>query len=225
MQSISQEKVIAHKISEIDRIAEDIPGVIIIHNIETTEVVYMSPRGLRLLGTTMEELKSLGADYHKKYFNQLESEEYVPKIFGLLERNIKGEVLTFFQQVNLIGEGCWKWHSSAVKILLWNEDGSPLLIITVATPLEPTDNLSIKADRLLKENEFLRKNQQRFNLLTRQERRILEQLARGRSSSEIANELYISVHTADTHRRNIKRKLQITNLPDLIEYAKAFNLI
>lgn len=216
---------IAQKISDIDKVAEDIPGIVIIHNLHTTEPVYMSPRGIRLLGTTLADLQFLGPEYHNKYFNQAESKEYVPKIFSLLERNLPDEIVTFFQQVNLIGKGCWKWHCSAVKILLWDDEGKPVLIITTATTIEPTDNLSIKADRLLKENEFLRKNQQKFLLLTRQERKILKHLAEGKSSVDIANTLHISTHTANTHRRNVKAKLQVDNLSQIIDYAKAFDLL
>lgn len=216
---------IAQKISDIHKVAEDIPGVIIIHNIQTTEVVYMSPRGQRLLGTTLAELQSLGQDYHQKYFKAVESKEYAPKIFSFLGRNIPDEVITFFQQVNLVGQGCWKWHYSSVKILLRDDEEKPLLIITIATTIEPSDNLSINADRLLKENEFLRKNQQKFNLLTRQEKKILKHLAEGKSSAAIASDLHLSSHTVDTHRRNIKRKLDVSHISDLIAYAKAFNVI
>ncbi len=54
----------AEKIRQIHLVAEDIPGILIIHNIQTTEVVYMSPNGLRLLGTTLAQLQAMGQDYH-----------------------------------------------------------------------------------------------------------------------------------------------------------------
>lgn len=216
---------IAEKIRQIHLVAEDIPGILIIHNIQTTEVVYMSPNGLRLLGTTLAQLQAMGQDYHNTYFNVDESKEYVPKIFGLLERNVPGEIVTFFQQVNLRSQNCWKWHCSSVKILLRDDDGKPVLIITHAATINPTDDLSIKADRLLKENEFLRTHQKKFNLLTRQEQKVLKYLATGMSSAKIAAKLHISLHTADTHRRNIKKKLAAGNLSALIEYARAFNLV
>jgi DNA-binding CsgD family transcriptional regulator len=216
---------IEKKIKEIDSIADDIPGVIIIHNVKTTEVEYMSPRGLSLLDTTLPELKAMGAEYHSRYFNTEESKEYVPKIFGLIERNNNEEILSFLQQVRIIKEDCWKWHHTSIKILMRDEDGSPLLIISVAIPVDMNDTLSIKATRLLNENIFLRKNIGKFQSLTQQEKKILQHLAVGKSSGDIAEALHISVHTADTHRRNIRRKLEANTVYELAEYARAFDLI
>jgi regulator of cell morphogenesis and NO signaling len=45
------------------------------------------------------------------------------------------------------------------------------------------------------------------------------------SNKEIANQLFISVNTVITHRRNIVRKLQIHSLAGLTIYAIANNLI
>lgn len=216
---------IQEKIKEIDRVADDIPGVIVIHNVKTTELEYMSPRGLSLLDTTLAELQAMGTAYHTRYFNAEESKEYVPKIFGLIERNNNDEIITFMQQVRIVKEDCWKWHYTSIKIILRDSDGSPLLIISVAIPVDVNDTVSIKATRLLNENTFLRKNIGKFQSLTQQEKRILKHLAIGKSSGEIAEALHISVHTADTHRRNIRRKLEASTVYELAEYARAFDLI
>lgn len=57
------------------------------------------------------------------------------------------------------------------------------------------------------------------------EREIIVCLVQGLSNKEIANRLFISVHTVITHRRNIARKLQIHSLAGLTIYAIANNLI
>ena len=56
--------------------------------------------------------------------------------------------------------------------------------------------------------------------LTDREKEILRQIVLGKSNKEIADELFISARTADTHRTNIKRKLKLTSLSQLIQYAK-----
>ncbi len=56
--------------------------------------------------------------------------------------------------------------------------------------------------------------------LTDREREILKQIVLGKSNKEIADSLYISARTADTHRTNIKRKLKLSTLSQLIQYAK-----
>lgn len=55
--------------------------------------------------------------------------------------------------------------------------------------------------------------------LTERERQIMRGLARGASSKQLAAALSASVRTVDTHRLNIRRKLQIEGQAALIRYA------
>ncbi len=55
--------------------------------------------------------------------------------------------------------------------------------------------------------------------LTLREREVLTLISEGKSRKEIADSLYISVHTVGHHRTNIMRKLQIKKTADLIKYA------
>lgn len=50
-------------------------------------------------------------------------------------------------------------------------------------------------------------------------------MALGSSSQEIAEALSISIHTVHTHRKNIRRKLNIRTREELHRYARAFDLI
>jgi DNA-binding NarL/FixJ family response regulator len=56
--------------------------------------------------------------------------------------------------------------------------------------------------------------------LTDREKEILKQVVLGKSNKEIAESLFISIRTADTHRTNIKRKLKLNTLSQLIQYAR-----
>ncbi len=80
-----------------------LPGVVIIHNIKNWKVVYMSQRGLELLNMTIEELTSMeGSEYYDRFFNEDDARDYVPKLFGLIERNNNEEIISFFQQVRFL---------------------------------------------------------------------------------------------------------------------------
>ncbi len=56
-------------------------------------------------------------------------------------------------------------------------------------------------------------------LLTPRESEILSSMARGESSKQIARALDLSVRTVETHRQNIKRKLELDSPADLMRYA------
>jgi two-component system, NarL family, response regulator NreC len=58
-----------------------------------------------------------------------------------------------------------------------------------------------------------------YELLTARERELLQLLAEGKTTKEIAAYLQLSPYTVDTHRSNLMRKLNINSLAELILYA------
>ena len=58
-----------------------------------------------------------------------------------------------------------------------------------------------------------------FSVLTEREREVLQQIAEGCSTKEIAAELSISVKTIETHRRQIMEKLKLHSVAELTKYA------
>jgi DNA-binding NarL/FixJ family response regulator len=61
--------------------------------------------------------------------------------------------------------------------------------------------------------------------LTPREREIVQLLAEGKSTKEVAVALGLSVKTAETHRSNIMRKLQLHSVSDLVLYAVRNNIV
>lgn len=61
--------------------------------------------------------------------------------------------------------------------------------------------------------------------LTAREREIVQLLAEGKSSKEVAVILCISVKTAETHRAHIMRKLEMHSVSELVRYAVKNNMI
>lgn len=61
--------------------------------------------------------------------------------------------------------------------------------------------------------------------LSSREREVLQLIAEGHTSEQIATKLYISTKTVSTHRRNIMDKLKITNMAGLIKFAIREGLI
>jgi DNA-binding NarL/FixJ family response regulator len=65
----------------------------------------------------------------------------------------------------------------------------------------------------------------RFPSLTPREREVIQLLAEGKSSKEVASVLNLSTKTAETHRSNIMRKLGFHSIRDLVLYAVKNNII
>ena len=61
--------------------------------------------------------------------------------------------------------------------------------------------------------------------LSDREHEVLRLLALGHTNQEIAEQLYISVRTAETHRAHIMRKLRLGSRAELVRYALAHQLM
>ena len=58
-----------------------------------------------------------------------------------------------------------------------------------------------------------------FSVLSAREREVLQMLAEGCSSKDIAGTLRVSIKTVETHRKNIMDKLNIHSVAELTKYA------
>lgn len=224
METIEQE--IEIEISKITLVADKLPGVVIVHDMRDWSVVWMSSRGLKELGISAEEVKTISSEaYYARFFNSEDTKEYVPRVFELIERNNDEDTVTYFQQVRFAGDPDWHWHMSSTRVFMRDKSGKPLLIITMSFPVDPKHHLTTKAGRLLEENNFLRKHFHQFSKLSQREREVLQLLALGKSAPETADILFISLNTVETHRKNIKQKLNTNSYFELCHYARVFDLI
>ncbi len=92
----------------------------------------------------------------------------------------------------------------------------------------PTEEIKTAIDVVMEGDEYLctgargalsPKTSTGHEVLTSREQTVLLQLAQGRSNREVADILDISIHTVETHRKNIKRKLGINSTAGLTRYA------
>lgn len=65
----------------------------------------------------------------------------------------------------------------------------------------------------------------RWSILTKREREVLKLIAEGYKNAEIASYLSISVHTVETHRDNMMKKLDLHNIAALTAFALDRGLI
>lgn len=211
-------------IEEISAVADKLPCVILIHKLPDLNLLYMSNLGLKLLGREWHEVKDLSYDeFIQNFFNEEDAKVFTPKLLELLEGNV--EFAPYFQQVRTGEAGEFAWYMTVTKVLQYDEDGRPLLLITSSMQVDPEHYFTGKAARLLEENEFLKNHYNEFAKLTVREQEVLKLLALGKSAMEIGEELHISAATAETHRKKVYQKLNTNNSYVLGQYARAFNLI
>jgi len=68
-------------------------------------------------------------------------------------------------------------------------------------------------------------NTSKLNLLTCREKEVLVTLSSGKISKEIAETLSISKHTVEQHKKNIKKKLNLSTIGELVNFTMSTKLL
>ena len=84
------------------------------------------------------------------------------------------------------------------------------------------DVTAIVVDELLQ--ALLKDNPEGTVNLSDREKEVLQLIAEGKSTKEIADALFLSIKTIESHRKNIMTKLNIYTVPELIKYAVRMGL-
>ncbi len=72
---------------------------------------------------------------------------------------------------------------------------------------------------------LLSKKEQPNDLLTPREKQVLQLIAEGKTTKDIASVLHLSVKTAESHRSNIMNRLNVHNVASLVRYAIRHGMI
>jgi DNA-binding NarL/FixJ family response regulator len=213
------------RLASVKNMADELPAALIIHRTEDLSVVYMNQPGLDGIGITSEELQQLDdPEFHIRFYNTDESSEYVPKIMQIIRTKTSDQV-SFFQHIRNQQTQAWQLYSTNTKVFCRDGSGEPTHIITVAGKIDPLHHVTSKVTRLMAELSFFRSNIPLFLSLTKREKEVLRLIALGRSTADMSESLFISQTTVETHRKNIRTKLQVKNNYDTVLFAQAYNLV
>lgn len=157
---------------------------------------------------------------NKKRPNVILTDIRMPKLDGIeltkqvntLYPHIKVLAFTMFDQTNAIRQMI---DAGASGYILKN---SPLN--EVLTAVRTIARGETYFDANINTNAFTSQSETKTKgVLTKRQIEILELIAQGKTSREIANDLFIGVHTVDTHRKNMARILGLSGKGELMRYA------
>jgi DNA-binding NarL/FixJ family response regulator len=84
---------------------------------------------------------------------------------------------------------------------------------------------AVMVSPLLQNNEPLRFVSGQAPILTRREKEVLQLIAQGLTNKEIADRLFVSTSTVDSHRKNLLSKFEVLNTAALIRQAMLQGLL
>ncbi|MCH5717726.1 response regulator [Niabella hibiscisoli] len=136
------------------------------------------------------------------------------------------EVKTLYPSIFIIGLSTFNQHSFISKMM---DNGASGYILKNATRPEIMEaiNTVIKGKLFFsaEASHALQQSPDISIILTRREKEVLELIADGLTNNEIAEKLYISITTVDTHRKNLLSKFDCRNVASLVRKASQLNFI
>ncbi len=111
---------------------------------------------------------------------------------------------------------------------LLKSDAGRDLVTAIETLQRNKTFFSAQVGEVMLENVRKRKSHTESSVkevLTSREREVVQLLAEGKSTKEVAVILGLSVKTAETHRSNVMRKLELHSVSELVLYAVRNNIV
>lgn len=208
---------------------ELVPASVMLHDLDGLQpqgCSYMNNWGLERLGTSLAEINALGEAYYGKYFDHRELGGIFQGAVSYLMRGDFDQQYTFFQRVKLHGDTDYTWFYTVCKLIqLGKDDDVENKLVVLASPVVGMGDVIARVTKALDQDAYIRQHYRKFCELTPREKEIISLLANGRSSAEIADRLFIALHTVSTHRRNIIRKIECGTFAELLRFAMAFDLV
>ena len=206
-------------------IGDHIPGSVMVQDLNAMSNLYMNKFGCDILHLSSEELRMLGPEYFQRFFPTDELALHKAALTQLVMLNDRSKIHSFLQRVrpDINSEFCWYFTTS--RLIASPLDPLSTNLVNIAVPVNTLNLAGYRMSNMIETDGYIRKNFQRFSMLSSREKEIIVLIVEGKSSYEISRLLFRSIHTINTHRKNIIHKLEVNSLAGLIKFAVAFNLV
>jgi DNA-binding NarL/FixJ family response regulator len=131
------------------------------------------------------------------------------------------EVISKYPAVRIIGLSTFNQRSYIEKMMengasgyLLKNAGKEEILKGIEAAMQNKKYLSHEAALTIRNNQ-----DKELPILTRREKEVLELIAAGHTNQDIADKLFISCTTVDTHRKNLLQKFEAKNVAVLINLA------
>lgn len=224
------------KYQELDKILPINNTFYIITDTQTSKYPFVTQNFKYNLGLDPDKMKTIGVPYWLEHFHP---DEVVP-FMNMLEDLIRFLlmevppddrmrcVFTWHHKIRTAGGEYLNLHEQSAP-LAFDADYKPLMAVTTSSIIgnDTSDFPIIGSVKILNkhteyETLYVKNYSQQLlaDELSNRERDIIRLLALNNTSKEIGENLFISPHTVDTHRRNIIKKLNIDSTAELKAYFK-----
>lgn len=209
-----------NKGEEVHNVASYLPFVVHLNSPIDLSLSYVNPRFTSVIGYSLEELVIGGSEIFTEYVHP-DSLALYPTLLDLTHQAY-GNDFTFLHHIRMSAP---KPNFRPLITITKSVDRFDGLLFCLSAEPKQFGQWRNKILNVIELDQFKLKNFELFRLLTKREIELIKALANGHSNSDIAERLFISRSTVETHRKRLKAKLGISSYRDLLKFAVAFGLV
>ncbi len=200
----------------LERVINEVPANIYLSHLES-RVYWCNKTNEETLGYTLAEIEEMGGiEYFKKVVHP--EDQTVPENSIRHYHNFSGPEFGGLFRAKSKNDTNYKWFMGWAKAFNKDPQNQVKDLLCVDVDMSHQMNTEHQLIEALKEN-LKAKNKLLLKSLSKREVQILHLICQGARTKEIADTLFLSIHTINTHRRNIQKKLGTTNIADLVTLA------
>ena len=209
----------------IEGVGDYIPAIVRIQDFGSKALVYINRRGCCFFNRCKEEILAMGSDYDNLFLHNEENSMMESRMQQLVKEGINGKFHSFFQRIRPHQDSDFTWFFTNASMYNPPNGQDSTRIVHFSFKLLEGNGMATRLDRLIKDESFLVQNYANFNRLSHREKEVLCLIANGSCSKDIAESLYISIHTVNNHRKNIIHKTGFRDPAEFSRFASYFDHI
>ncbi|HKG07957.1 MAG TPA: helix-turn-helix transcriptional regulator [Pedobacter sp.] len=215
---------IERNVLSIEDVGDYIPGGVMVQDLKIMTNTYMNHYGCDYLRQNKESLLAMGPLFFEKFFPPEEMRIIKPEMRKFVMENDADEVHSFFQRIRPDDSTSYEWFHTTSRLYPGSGVDGSLKIFHVAVKADMLSYIGKKLNDLVDIDLYVTKNYHLFATLSVREKQVIRMIAEGDTSTRIAEQLFLSIHTVNNHRKNILHKLEVTSISQLIRFATAFGI-
>jgi len=191
--------------------------------VEGIRSMLLQEKGIEWMGHAMTAASCM-AFLHQQQPDVLLLDINLPDKSGI---DLCKEIKEKYPDVQILGLSSFNQQSYIQKMIQNGASGYVLknasgeeIVKAIEVAMQGDTFLSSEAKLTMRQNKDAQ-----IPVITRREKEVLKLIAEGMTNKEMAEKLFISTTTVDTHRNSLLSKFNVKNTANLIRMASQFNLI
>jgi DNA-binding CsgD family transcriptional regulator len=192
-----------------------------IKEVDSNLIIYMNTPALDYFGLAAHFIDRYGISFAKEILHPDFFHLFPVELDFFSDKNNYDTTYEYIYNLKTAKGYSWTYVCSQIAVISLN--GNPKYILSIACDVNSILNNDMSTNKYISQIEgFTNLELERYKTLSKRELNILRMISMEMTSEEIAQELFLSKSTVDSHRKSILKKLNIKSALGMAKYFYLF---